>query len=294
MERLVELIRCRLAPKPPSPTEIEPRLSPIPNLRMIAFDVYGTLLTSSAGEIGIESTSDSAFEDAAQRLGLARDAGETVSACFYETIASMHSRDRSVDHPFPEVDIRKVWQAVAERLLDRDRFFDLARIPEIWERFSIEHELTVNPVWIMPGAPDVVASIAASNVRLALVSNAQFYTPLTIASLFGATPEMLGFGPCIYSFEERYAKPDSFLFERLIDEAKDLKAESILYVGNDMRNDVAAAAAVGMRTALFAGDARSLRLREDDSTVGEMQPDLVLTDLRQIEATILEPQGSTP
>ena len=36
----------------------------------------------------------------------------------------------------------------------------------------------------------------------------------------------------------------------------------VLYVGNDMLNDVYAAGQVGFRTALFAGDQRSLRMRQ--------------------------------
>ena len=43
---------------------------------------------------------------------------------------------------------------------------------------------------------------------------------------------------------------------------------------------VAPAAAQGFRTALFAGDARSLRKREDDGLT--VRPDLILTDLDQL------------
>ena len=49
-----------------------------------------------------------------------------------------------------------------------------------------------------------------------------------------------------------------------------------------MLNDIAAAAAVGFCTALFAGDQRSLRLRTNDKRVGNVQPDLVLTELPQL------------
>ncbi|MHC4986693.1 MAG: HAD family hydrolase, partial [Planctomycetota bacterium] len=55
-----------------------------------------------------------------------------------------------------------------------------------------------------------------------------------------------------------------------------------LYVGNDVRNDIAPARSLGMRTALFAGDARSLRLRADDPDCGGAQPDAVVTALPQI------------
>ena len=53
-------------------------------------------------------------------------------------------------------------------------------------------------------------------------------------------------------------------------------------VGNDVRNDLLGARAAGLRTALFAGDARSLRLRRDDPRSAAVCPDLVLTHLSQL------------
>ena len=48
-------------------------------------------------------------------------------------------------------------------------------------------------------------------------------------------------------------------------------------------------AGTGMRTALFAGDARSLRMRETDPRVNGVDPDIVLTDLDQL-IDCLEPK----
>jgi putative hydrolase of the HAD superfamily len=53
-----------------------------------------------------------------------------------------------------------------------------------------------------------------------------------------------------------------------------------LYLGNDARKDIHPAASLGFRTALFAGDARSLRLRESEP--GLLPPDAILTELSQI------------
>ena len=53
-----------------------------------------------------------------------------------------------------------------------------------------------------------------------------------------------------------------------------------------MRNDIAPAAALGFRTALFAGDRRSLRLREEDAL--GVTPDAIITSLDQI-ASVLGP-----
>ncbi|MEQ8837627.1 MAG: HAD family hydrolase, partial [Lacipirellulaceae bacterium] len=56
-----------------------------------------------------------------------------------------------------------------------------------------------------------------------------------------------------------------------------------LYVGNDMRNDIWPAAKVGFKTALFAGDERSLRLREDEPNRDQRpEPDAVVTELDQL------------
>ena len=53
-------------------------------------------------------------------------------------------------------------------------------------------------------------------------------------------------------------------------------------MGNDMLNDILPARSVGFRTALFAGDKRSLRLRRDDPRCNNLKPDMILTDLIQL------------
>jgi putative hydrolase of the HAD superfamily len=47
-------------------------------------------------------------------------------------------------------------------------------------------------------------------------------------------------------------------------------------------NDVFAASQVGFRTALFAGDARSLRRRDQDPRCAGATPDVILTELTQL------------
>ena len=59
-------------------------------------------------------------------------------------------------------------------------------------------------------------------------------------------------------------------------------SDEVLYVGNDMLNDMTPASRVGFRTALFAGDARSLRMREGDPRVAGVAPDLVLSSLAEL------------
>jgi putative hydrolase of the HAD superfamily len=63
---------------------------------------------------------------------------------------------------------------------------------------------------------------------------------------------------------------------------KGIQPAAVLFVGNDMLNDIYPASAIGFQTALFAGDRRSLRLRTDDPRCADLSPELVLTDLGQL------------
>jgi putative hydrolase of the HAD superfamily len=49
-----------------------------------------------------------------------------------------------------------------------------------------------------------------------------------------------------------------------------------------MRNDIRPAAEAGFRTALFAGDRRSLRLCSEDERCRDISPDWIVTNLDQL------------
>ena len=133
---------------------------------------------------------------------------------------------------------------------------------------------------------------------LGIVSNAQFYTPITLSALCGESLVDLGFNPgfCAWSFAQLAAKPSVSIYESVLDplwQSAGIRPSETLYVGNDMLKDVWAAAQAGCKTALFAGDERSLRLRRDDQRTRHLCPDLVLTELVQLPAC-LEPDEPEP
>jgi len=87
-----------------------------------------------------------------------------------------------------------------------------------------------------------------------------------------------------YSYRTGHAKP-GLVLHRMAAEAlgrRGIRPADAVYVGNDMLNDVYPAAQLGFRTALFAGDARSLRLHQGDPRLDGLAPDLVLNDLGEL------------
>ncbi len=271
-------------PLEPQATGVEPRLPKLTGIRAVVFDVYGTVLISGCGEISMasEGTRGEAARGAFAAAGLeTTTAGNKIVDHLHEAIRQSH---RDSEAKYPEVEIRDIWRTVLEQLGWR------LEAPAI-ERLAIEYECRVNPIWPMPGLAETFSALQEADIALGIISNAQFFTPLAFEPLTGKSLEAWGFAPdlSIWSYEPGEAKPGVFLYERCVEglKAQGIAANETLFVGNDLRNDIWPAQQVGMRGALFAGDARSLRLREDDPEVSPTRPDAVVTDLRQLLKIVL-------
>jgi putative hydrolase of the HAD superfamily len=283
MKILIDSIRNLSAPLEPLPTGKTLKLDPIDGIDTVLFDIYGTLLVSGSGDIGTAAAIDSS-EALIQSLivsgyeGDHERAGEIGPGLLHAQIEHWHEVARDNGTEFPEVEISMVWKKVLERFQTLE-IIKVDEDPMRIERLAVEYECRVNPVWPMPSALRTIENLRSRGFRLGIVSNAQFYTPLTIEALFGKSLEALGFDKelCVFSYKKLMAKPAVELFQGLeIDPAK------TLYVGNDMLNDIWTASQAGCKTALFAGDHRSLRLREDDKRCKKLEPDAVVDELHQI------------
>jgi putative hydrolase of the HAD superfamily len=285
VELLAELSPRGLGVKPPHPRPdlaalVGARLPVAP--RAVLFDIYGTLLISAAGGepalVGDEAGrgGEGALSLLEEELG--RGGFEGGAGRFAEALALLVTAEREkalATRPFPEVDI----EALASRLL-AGAGMELAR------RSALLLEAWRNPCAPMPGARSLIASLSGRGLRLGIVSNAQFYTPLLIEALLGGAAEELGFEVALeaFSFEAGIAKPDEGLFLRAASPliAGGLRPGEILVVGNSSVNDIAPARRLGFLTALFAGDTLSFRPSAPGSPGA--QPDTVLRALEDLEA----------
>jgi putative hydrolase of the HAD superfamily len=272
----------------PLPTGASAALRPLRDIEAVLFDVYGTLFVSSSGELGAsgDASHADAFCPALQDVGLSlRTDGAEGVRCLHSTIQDFHSRSRQDGIDFPEVDIVEVWRATLDSLRQRGVLGGLGSAVDL-AMLSLRYELLTNPVWPTPGAAQCLTELASRGVRLGLVSNGQWFTPLLFPALLGGEPEALGVAPDMqfWSFRAGRAKPSEYLFRQASEalRARGIGPHRVLYVGNDMLHDVLPAAAMGFRTALFAGDRRSLRRREGDARVASVTPDVVVLQLRDL------------
>ncbi len=266
-----------VTPLTPQPTNIRPGGTLNHKIECVLFDVYGTLLISASGDIGIakiESKNTWKLEPLLRKFGISRPPASLLND-FFAAIENEHQNLRQTGTDHPEIRIEEIWKQVLNiNKLDRAK------------AFAIEFEMIANPVYPMPHLIEMIYAFRQKKISLGIISNAQFYTPLLMEWLLDCSLTDMGFDPelMIFSYQHQQAKPSLSLFRLAVAqlEKKRIPEKAVIYLGNDMLNDIYPAHAVGFNTALFAGDARSLRLRKKDPRCKNVTPDLIITELLQI------------
>lgn len=268
-----------LQPVPTSAQTMNNLRSPI---RAIIFDVYGTLFISASGDISnaqnnqdqTNSQQISGVDALLEKYGIAVNYLQ-LKEQLSRAIKSGHAASKKKGIDFPEIKIEQIF----ERILSIN---DL----EIARQFAVEYEMIANPAYPMPHLRNTLQHLKTNNIPMGIISNAQFFTSHLFDLFCDDFPENLGFNSNLifYSYEHGYAKPSLFLFEQAAAELNRLgiNPDTVLYVGNDMLNDIYTAHTIGFQTCLFAGDSRSLRLREDRLECASLKPDAIIKELNQL------------
>jgi putative hydrolase of the HAD superfamily len=242
--------------------------------RAVLFDVYGTLLARIGDSHPHPASRQRAVEELIRRHSLPATVPE-LSASLASAIDREHAELRARGNANPEVAIERIW---AEIFPDRQG--------EELQAMIVEYELATHPAWPMPGCGPLLRHLRDLGVALGIVSNAQFYTPLFLQALLGASLEDLGFASdlCLFSWRFGTAKPDPGLFAlaRQKLHGRGLREEEAVMVGNDASNDVEPAARSGFMTVLAALDSRSFQPASGESP----QPDAVIRRLRSLKRLV--------
>lgn len=286
----------------PIPTSADPLVYRDRDIKAVVFDIYGTLLISSSGDIEEAELSVNNVLNSFEAVGISLNGSDKkLSAAFviseYLGKIQEHKHIKNIhENQFPEVDTREIWFEVF-KILQSMRIIsgniDKKKILE----FAFIFELLSNPVYPMPGMKNIIKYLNQKKIPLGIVSNAQFYSP-PIMNYFllselskNENIEYFDAELLMFSYKFLKSKPDLSLFQALIPLFKrkySLDPKNILFVGNDMLKDIMPSSMCGFKTALFAGDKRSLRLREDKDLLKKFKPDFIVTELKQIKKILAD------
>ena len=296
MEYIKECLKSfrELYPLPVDPFS-DFRTTPARKIKALIFDIYGTLLISGSGDVFSDEVNLGEILEVFRRSDIkmtsgnpAKSASEVLSL-FTKTVEKSHREARAAGVAYPEIDIREIWDEVISGMSASGAL--AAGHDYSAEKISFHYEAVTNPVYPMPGMLKLIKKLAKKDKVLGVISNAQFYTPVIMNYFMtGKLHDGLGIEPfrkslVKYSFLERCSKPELALFKSVRETLADdfgIAPEETLFIGNDMFKDIYPAAQAGFKTVLFAGDGRSLRLREDKPEVRGVLPDYAVNDLESI------------
>jgi putative hydrolase of the HAD superfamily len=295
-------------PRPTIPLQWPGANEKLTDIRVVIFDIYGTLFnywkTEFAQGDSKERTLLETFGKTISYFGmeaylLEMDPGaraeKTLWDLYHGLILLKQQMLLEKDIAYPEVKIEDVWKAIL-LMLKRRGYIPPEKIGDddtAARCIAYYYNFNVFQRTLYPGVTDALCALKAANIKLGILSNAQFYTPIDITLLLRDQSdgriedmgELFDHDLVFYSYEYNAAKPSQFLFRKLFDalyECHVLPSQTLM-VGNDLAADIKPAKEAGMKTALFVGDERCTFLHD---LRGSVEPDVTFLYWKDLPAMI--------
>lgn len=277
IEKYAITIRKRIPPRYKiEKSQLKPKLKNIAGIKAILIDVYGAFITSPADDL-LAMNEDVSIKKTIKEFGL-DVSHKKLKELYYEGIVQEIERKSREGIRHPEVVIENIWAKILKNI--NAKGVNKFKIAYFFDWNSDRNK-------IYPDAFGTLKALKQKGIRLGIVSNAQFYTPinltLTLRKASGGRIKSWKefFDPklCTFSYKQGFSKPNKQVFAK---HKKIFKPSEMIMIGNDLLKDIGTAKKSGLKTVLFAGDAKSLRLRKGDSHVKGVRPDAVITNWKQL------------
>jgi FMN phosphatase YigB (HAD superfamily) len=308
LEQYIHYLDKRQIPWPAPPEVDRPKAKPflqrLPDVRVVTWNVYGTLLAISGGELCFQNPEkfimdlalDKTLEEFKMWGSMTRKPGQPAAylgQIYSDVLTKMRIAPSVGGEKYPEIISHKLWEEIIKKLLQKDYQFDAGfygSLNEFCRKVAYFFHASLQGTVCYPGVASALRRVASSGRTQGLLANGQCFTVALLQ--YAVTRECPSarldglLDPALYviSYEQRARKPSERLFRNLLTilEGRGIAAGNVLHVGSRLTEDVAPARRLGMRTALFAGDKASLDATADRLRDPGQRPDLLLTELDQV------------
>jgi FMN phosphatase YigB (HAD superfamily) len=314
LEQYADYLDTRDLPWPAAPAVERPRarpsLTPLPSVRAVTWDCYGTLLAIAGGELFFEHPQKFvmalALEKTVQEFkmwgSMSRKPGqpsEYLGQLYQKALTDLRVAP-SPGEKYPEIAVERVWEDILKKLLKKDYQFDagfFGSLNEYSRKIAYFFHASLQGTGCYPGAAAALRELSSRGVAQGLLADAQCFTIVQLQRGLAAQDEAARLDDLIepalraLSWEERARKPSERLFRRVLEALgeRGIEPGEVLHVGSRVALDVVPARRLGMRTALFAGDRASLQATAEQMKDPASRPDVLLTELCQIGEVVPGP-----
>jgi hypothetical protein len=292
----------------PAPPEVErPRARPflvhLPDVRVVLWNLYGTLLAIPGGELYLEHPNqfimDVALEKTSQEFkmwgSMTRKPGQP-SEYLRQMYGDILARQRTLPgggDKHPELGVERLWEALIKRLLQKNYKFDAGfygSLNEFSRKVAYFFHASLQGTACYPGAARALRHVAAGGLAQGLLADAQCFTVLQLQRGLAQQDPALNLDELVepklrvLSCDVRARKPSERLFRAALEvlAERGIEPGQVLHIGSRVAYDLITARRLGMRTGLFAGDKASLQATPQQLKDASSRPDILLTELDQI------------
>jgi FMN phosphatase YigB (HAD superfamily) len=302
--------RKLLWPAPPKrvPVNAKAYIEPLVGIRGVVFNIYGTLLRISDGELFLKHPQalrmEIALEKTIKEFGMWNSMTRQPGAPWQ---GMMVRYDRAFDEQrlattrtlgdVPEVDAALLWMKMIRLLQEKSYTYETSQygtLEQFSEKVAYFFHSSLQGLEAEVGSLEVLQGLFQAGVRVGLLADAQCFTLVQMLRAFRqqGTLRTLDelFVPALVtlSYREEIRKPSRSLYLLALERFRriGIAASQVLAVGTRLREDLATAKEVGMRTALFAADRTSLAATREELADPQVRPDRLLTNLAQLREII--------
>jgi hypothetical protein len=295
------------APQPVRP-KATPYLKPLAGIKAVTWGAYGTLRNISEGQLlflhpdplCMEVALDKTIREFAMWHSMSRKPGAPWEYMFQQ-YKGLVEGNQLAGSPrageSTEIDAAHIWSVLIERLGKKDFSWDedlLGEIDEFSEKVAFFFHTALQGTGAGGNALSALKHVRKAGLAQGLVGDGQCFTLVQLARGLrsqGPVPplsKLFTRGCVSLSFQFGVRQPAATLFEACLARLaeREIAPGEVLHVAPRLREELGPAKRLGMRTALFAGDAASLQATSAEINDPELRPNRILTDLRQIRQIV--------
>jgi hypothetical protein len=294
----------------PAPPEVDrpkvkPHLVRLPDVRAVTWNVYGTLLAISGGDLVFQHPNDFVMNVALDKTvqefkmwpSMSRKPGQPADymKLIYEQVLD-EQRLGTGGEKCPEVAADRLWETIIKKLFQKDYKFDatfFGSLNEYSRKVAYFFHASLQGTACYPGAAFALRHVAERGLAQGLFADGQCFTAVQLQRGLAAQEpvnldEVMPPDLRALSYEVRGRKPSERLLRHALAQLakRGLAPDQVLHVGSRVAQDVMPAKRVGMRTALFAGDRASLQAGTERLKESPGRPDVLLSELSQIAEVV--------
>ena len=293
-------------PEAPKPVDVaaRPHLKPIEGVKAVMWNLYGTLLRISDGDLiqfhfkpaRMQAALERTLLEFGMQTAISNDAASAWSELYqhYKQVLEHLEKAAPVkDGEFPHIDSAQIWLGLINRMAERGLVYQESQFGDraaFASKVAYFFHSCFQGVQAGHRAQRAIGMLSNAGIAQGLLADGQSFAMLDLERCFkmqGQTSELddlLNPSCRVLSHEFGVRKPSRILYETAVRRlaALDISPRQTLYVSTRVAGDLGIAREYGFRTVLFAGDKTSLKASIAELNHPDLKPKRLVTDLTQV------------